>query len=256
MAQIRNLRFSHSWCLLPWGESPVLWSFQLLPSHHALLPWGTKGTCTQTVLSSFSEKQAASRNKVLHPSLQGREGFLILSCHIKNHTCPRYKTHSPASALTIINVIFLFLYCSFLALFPSWFKTWAGGKVLLLEPPQTPNSCQSLQIVPLLPSNVSLSPTELNLEIVWVFSPLHLIHEYLVQAPHRTPELLQQHPSSLLASVLSLLLPKLTLHNTQWSSRSRAVTMAAHCLRWSPSSQRGLQALLAMAAKPSSFTPH
>lgn len=38
-------------------------------------------------------------------------------------------------------------------LFPNWFKTWAGGKVLFIEPLQTPHSWQSPQILLPLPSN-------------------------------------------------------------------------------------------------------
>lgn len=140
-------------------------------------PWltttpGYKGYMYPNCSLFFLLEQTAYRNKVPHPFLQGRERFLILRYSKKQHTCLRCKPHSPASALRVVKVMFSFLYCLPLAWFPNQFKTWVEGKVLVIEPPQIPNSRQSPQILPPLPSNVIVSPIESTLGIVWVFLPI------------------------------------------------------------------------------------
>lgn len=60
--------------------------------------------------------------------------------------------------------------------------------MLFIELPQIPNSWQSPQILLPFPSHVSVSPRELNVEIVLSLpAPLHLNDEYLLWAPHPSP---------------------------------------------------------------------
>lgn len=129
---------------------------------------GTRHSCTQIVLSSFSSSRLPVGTRC-HIHFCKAERYVIRRYSKKQCTCLRCKPHSPASALPVVKVMFSFLCCLPLALFPNSFKTWVEGKVLVIEPPQIPNSGQSPPILPLLPPNVTVSPIESTLGIACVF---------------------------------------------------------------------------------------
>lgn len=153
MTQIGNASFSRSCCLLPQGGSPVVQSPWLLSTHHSLHPWDTRGKWSPDSFLSFLleasclQKQGTpitARYRGLPDSkLQGKETLLPdMQAAISSTS---FNTNQSGVFISI-----LLTSC----LFPNWFKTWAGGKVLFIEPLQTPSSWQSPQILLPLPSNV------------------------------------------------------------------------------------------------------
>lgn len=93
---------------------------------------GAKGMWVQTPLS-FLLEASGLQGQTVPSMLQDREVFRILRFSIGKHLWLRCKPHSPASIIAVIKVLFLFLCCLPLALFPSWLKTWAGGSCYLLS---------------------------------------------------------------------------------------------------------------------------
>ena len=202
--RIWNPSFSRSRCLLPWGRSPTVQSPGCSPLVTAPTPGAQGVPGAQTPLSFLAEASCLQARRCCT-----RKDCLILSCRPRLAWL-RCKPPPSAPALTVMKARISFLHGLPLALLPNWFTTRAGGKMLFPEPPQIPNSWQSHHILLPFLSDVSVSAKKLNLEIVLSLpAPLHLNHECLLWAPHPSPWLFQQHPSSLPASVSPLFFPLL-----------------------------------------------